>query len=99
MKVIPLDQPHVVPFLMPPRFKTDIAYFMTPAGDDGVPELGPGEYFVRLEDARRWLDELVVKVVSPVSAETKTAIELTEDQESWLKWMVEHQIQHVRLEG
>ena len=48
MKVIPLDRPHVVPYLMPPRFKTEI--------------------------------------------------ELTEDHEAWLKWMVEHEIQHVRLE-
>ncbi len=98
MKVIPLDRPHVVPYLMPPRFKTEIAYFMTPAGDPGVPTLGADEYFVRLEDARKFLDELVVQIVSPLSEERKTEIELTEDHEAWLKWMVEHEIQHVRLE-
>lgn len=98
MKVIPLDRPHVVPYLMPPRFKTEIAYFMTPAGEPGVPDLGTDEYFVRLEDARKYLDELVVAIVSPLSEERKTEIELTEDHEAWLRWMVEHEIQHVRLE-
>jgi hypothetical protein len=99
MKVIPLDRPHVVPYLMPPRFKTEIAYFMTPPGEPGVPEVGADEYFIRLEDARKFLDELVVAIVSPLSEERKTEIELTEDHEAWLKWMVEHEIQHVRLEA
>ncbi|HTN75426.1 MAG TPA: hypothetical protein VL096_09270 [Pirellulaceae bacterium] len=99
MRVIPLDRPHVLPYLMPARFKTDIAYFMTPGGDPGVPPLGPNEYYVRLDDARKWVDELVVSVVSPLAAEAKAELELTEEQEAWLAWMVEHQIQHVRLES
>ena len=99
MRVIPLDRPHVVPYLMPPRFKTEIAYFMTPSGEDGVPPLGPDEYFVRLDDARRFLDDLSVKIVSPLSQERTTEIELSEDHEAWLKWMIEHEIQHVRLES
>lgn len=99
MKVIPLDRPHVVPYLMPPRFKTEIAFFMTCAGDPGVPPLGPDEYFVRLDDARRFLDELAITIVSPLSQERKTEIELSDEHEAWLKWMVEHEIQHVRLES
>ncbi len=99
MKVIPLDRPHVLPFLMPPRFKTEIAFFMSCAGEQGVPPLGPDEYFVRLDDARRFLDDLVIVIVSPLSEERKTEIELSEDHEAWLKWMVEHEIQHVRLES
>lgn len=99
MKVIPLDRPHILPYLMPPRFKTEIAYFMTPAGDPGVPQLGPDEYFVRIEDARRYVDELVVRIVSPLSEERQTEIELTDEHEAWLKWMIEHDIQHVRLEA
>lgn len=85
------------PFSMPARFRTDIAYFMTPAGEPGVPPLGPGEYWVRLADARQWLDELVVRVVSPLDAEAQAELELTEEQEAWLEWMVSHEIEHVRL--
>lgn len=98
MRVIPLDRPHVVPYLMPPRFKTEIAYFMTPFGDEGVPKMGPNEYFIRREDARRFLDDMCISIVSPLSQERKTEIELTEDHEAWLKWMIEHDIQHVRVE-
>jgi hypothetical protein len=82
---------------MPDRFRTQIVYFMTPPGQ-GVPALPPGEYRIRLADAQNWLDEGVVSVVSPLDAENKAELELTEEQEAWLEWMVEHQIQHVRLE-
>jgi hypothetical protein len=98
MRIIPLDRPHVLPFLMPPRFKTEIVWFTSLDGKD-VPALGVDEYFVRLDDARRFLELLVVEIVSPLSEERKTEIELTEDHEAWLKWMVEHEIQHVRLES
>lgn len=89
----------VPPFSMPARFRTDIAYFMTPAGELGVPSLGPDEYWIRLLDARQWLDELVVRVVSPLDAEAQAELELTEDQEAWLEWLVRHEIEHVRLES
>lgn len=85
------------PFVMPDRFRTDIAYFMTPAGSAGVPNLGPGEYWIRREDARHWLNELVVRVVSPLDAEAQAEVELTEEQEGWLEWLVKHDIQHVKL--
>jgi hypothetical protein len=88
----------IPPFTMPARFRTDIAYFMTPGGDAGVPTLGPNEYWVRLTDSRKWLDELVVRVVSPLSAEAQAELELTEEQEAWLEWLVNNEIEHVRLE-
>jgi hypothetical protein len=98
MLVYAVDQPSLPPFEMPPRFKTEVTYFMTPSGDHGVPPLPPGEYWVRLEDARRWLEGLVVEVVSPLAAETKAELELTEEQEAWLEWMVENEIEHIRLD-
>jgi hypothetical protein len=70
---------------------------MTPAGSAGVPTLGPSEYWIRREDARQWLDELVVRVVSPLDAEAQAELELTEEQEDWLEWLVKHDIQHVKL--
>jgi len=68
MLVHAIDKPTLTPFSMPDRFRTDVAYFMTPAGEPGVPELREGEYWVGLENARRWLEELVVEVVSPLDA-------------------------------
>ena len=99
MFVHAVDRPDVPPHAMPDRFKTDVAYFMTPGDSPGVPALKQNEYWIRLEDSRRWLDELVVRVVSPLDAASQAEVELTEDQEAWLEWLVKNNIQHVRLEA
>jgi hypothetical protein len=98
MLIHSVDKPHVAAFEMPARFRTDIAYFMTPAGEHDAPKLPPGEYWIRLEDARRWIDDGAVAVISPLDSLHATEFELSEEQENWLRWMVEHEIQHVRVE-
>ena len=70
---------------MPDRFRTDVAYFMTPADGEDATELGPHEYWIRIADARRWLDALTVEVVSPLDAATRVELELTDEQEAWLE--------------
>jgi hypothetical protein len=98
MLVLAIDKPDVAPFEMPARFRTDVAYFMTPAGERGAPKLPAGEYWISLDDARRWLDDGVVEVVSPLDSVHATEFELTEEQENWLRWLVEYGVQHVRIE-
>lgn len=99
MKIVPVDRPNVPPFQASNRFRTEIVYFMTPPGDRGAPaDLGPNEYWVRLEDAQRWLEDFVVLVVSPLDAASKAEIALSEEHEAWLEWMVQHGIQRIRLE-
>jgi len=98
MRVFDAKRATLSPFEMPARFKTDIVYFITPSGEYGVPELPIGEYWVRLDDAKKWLDELVIEVISPLDAASKAEVELSEEQEAWLEWMVANQIEHVRLE-
>ena len=97
MLVRAIDKPDVPPLEMPARFRTDIAYFMTPAGVGGAPKLPAGEYWISASDAQRWLDEGVVEVISPLDSVNSTEFELTEEQENWLRWMVEHEVQHVRV--
>ena len=97
IQVHAIDQQNLPPFEMSDRFKTQVVYFMTPAGEPGVPALGPREYWIRREDAEHWLREFVVSVVSPLDAASKAEFELTEEQEAWLEWLVAHQVQHVRL--
>jgi hypothetical protein len=97
MLVRAIDKPDVPPLEMPARFRTDIAYFMTPAGVGGAPKLPAGEYWISASDAQRWLDEGVVEVISPLDSVHSTEFELTEEQENWLRWMVEHEVQHVRV--
>ena len=97
MLVHALDQPHVPPLTMPDRFRMEVVFFMTPAGERGAPLLGENEYWIDQAEARRWLDELVVYVVSPLDAENKAEIGLTEEHEAFVQWLVTHSVQHVRL--
>lgn len=97
MLVHAVDQPNVPPLTMPDRFRMEIVFFITLPGDRGVPRLGENEYWIDLDEARRWLDELVVYVVSPLDAENKAEIELTDEHEAFLQWLVNHGIQRVRL--
>jgi hypothetical protein len=100
MFVHAVDQPAAQPLEMPERFRTEIVYFMTPPGERGAPpHLGAGEYWIDPDEARRWLDELVVYVVSPLDAENQAEIELTEYHEAFLEWLLSGGVRHVRLSG
>jgi hypothetical protein len=97
MLVYAVERADVAPLEMPARFAHDIAYFMTPPGERGAPRLPPGEYWIDLDDARRWLDEGVLVLVSPLDSENQAEVEISEEQEQWLEWLVANGIQRVRL--
>ncbi|MEX0678972.1 MAG: hypothetical protein WD063_18000 [Pirellulales bacterium] len=98
MRVFAVERPELAPLEMPARFKHDIAYFMTPPGERGVPPLPAGQYWVRLEEARRWLADGVLLLVSPLDSEHQTEAEITDEQQMWLEWMVANDVERVRLE-
>lgn len=97
LKIHAVGQPTVPPLDMPDRFKLDIAYFMSIPGEGDIPKLPPGEYWVRQDEARKWLDEGVLYLVSPLDSQNKTEVEITEDQQDWLQWMVDHGVEHIRI--
>jgi hypothetical protein len=83
---------------MPDRFRHDVTYFATPAGVQDAPAaLGEREYWIRADDARRILDDGVIVIVSPLDSASRTEIEITEEQERFLEWLLQNQVQHVRL--
>lgn len=83
---------------MPLRFRHDVTYFATPPGvQDSPAHLPSGEYWIRRDDACRILDDGVITIVSPLDSASRTEIEITEEQERWLEWLVKHNIQHIRL--
>jgi hypothetical protein len=96
-KVHAVDRPELAPLSMPDRFRHEIAYFMSVPGVSGVPQLAAGEYWVRSADADRWLDEGVLRIISPLDANNCAEIELTEEHEAWLQWMIANQVQRIRL--
>jgi hypothetical protein len=98
MHIVAVDRPDLAPFAMPARFRLEIVYFMTVPGDNGAPaKLPEGEYWIDPAEAKRWLEDLVVCVVSPLDAAAKAEIPLTDDHEAWLQWLVDHDIKHIRL--
>ena len=92
-----VSRPELAPFEMPDRFRHEITYFMTISGEGDIPKLPSGEYWIRLADAKVALDDGVFRIVSPLDSATKAEIEISEEQEAWLEWMVKGQIEHVRL--
>jgi len=98
LQVVAVDQPHIAPLKMPERFRLEVVYFMTPGDAEGAPLLGPKDYWIRSQDAKVWLEDGVVRIVSPLDAESKAEIEISEDQELFLEWLVTHDIQHVRMD-
>ena len=97
-RVHAVDRPELPPFVMPDRFRHEVAYFMSIPGEQGVPQLPAGEYWVRLEEAQTWYDEGVFRLVSPLDSENRTEVELSEEQEDWLAWMIANRVQRLRVE-
>lgn len=96
--VVAVDRDDVPRCAMPDRFRHDVTYFATPAGMQDAPaSLPDGQYWIRTTDARKILDDGVLTIVSPLDSASRTEIEITEDHERWLEWLLEHAIQHVRI--
>ena len=92
-----VNRPEVPSLKVSSRFRHDITYFAAHPSDIGKPALPQGEYYMVLDDARTILDDGVFRIVSPLDSDNRTELELTEEQEDWLHWIVEHQVEHLRL--
>lgn len=92
-----VNRPDVPAFKVSPRFRHDITYFAAHPSDLGRPTLPQGEYYIQLAAARVTLDDGVFRIVSPLDSDNRTELEITEEQEDWLKWIVEYEVEHVRL--
>jgi hypothetical protein len=98
MHIYAVDQIAAPPLLVPDRFRTEIVFFTTSPGHGRAPaKLPEYEYWIDLDEARGWLEEGVVSIVSPLDAVNKAQIELTEYHEDFLTWLVTHGVSHVRI--
>lgn len=92
-----VNRPEVPPLKVSARFRHDITYFAAHPSNLGRPALPQGEYYMVLEEARVTLDDGVFRIVSPLDSDNRTELEITEEQEDWLRWVVEHQVEHLKL--
>ena len=97
VKIHAVGRASLAPFSMPEAFRTQVAYFMSVPGASGVPPLKANEYWIDPDNVRTWLEEGVFRVVSPLDSATQTEVELSEEQESWLQWMQDNGVSHIRL--
>ncbi len=91
------DHPDLPAVTMPDRFRHEIMFFATdvpPAG--GSP--ADHEWWIDLSEAEAVLADGAVRVASPLSSDSRAEIELSEEQENWLEWVVRNGVRRVRLE-
>lgn len=96
--VYAVNRDELPPYVMPDKFRHEIAYFMSIPGEQGAPVVAEGEYWVSQENTKKWLDEGTLSLVSPLDSQNRTEVELSEEQEAWLEWMLKYQIERVRLQ-
>ena len=96
--VYAVDKPELPPLEMPDRFQNDIRYFITQSDSESLYELPPNQYCVSLEEAEKWLEDGVFYLPSPLDNERQAEVEITEEQEVWLEWMIENQIHRILLQ-
>ena len=91
------ERPEVPPIEMPERFRHEVTFFASdhlPSGE----VLPGGEWWIDGAEAEMVLGDGVVRVASPLASEGRAEIELSEEQEAWLEWVVKHRVERVRLE-
>jgi len=99
MQLVAIGRTDVKPLKISPRLRSQFVYFACPPGQQGIPKLEEGEFFFALKETEKWQDDGVIFLVSPLDTDNMTEVELTEEQEDLMDWLVNHKLEHVRLEG
>jgi hypothetical protein len=97
-KIRSLDKPHIEPFVISERLKSQIHYFAGPHDHPAAPPLKSGEYWFHKPELESYLEQGSFAVVSPLDMANATEIELSEEQEALLSWLVHNDITHIHLE-
>jgi hypothetical protein len=96
IKLVSVDHPEASPLPISTRLRSQLVYFMTSTGTQGVPALGENEFWFARDEVDKWLDDGVFYLVSPLDSANMTEVEITEEQEGMLLWLSRNEIQHVR---
>lgn len=96
LRLVAVGRPELAAFPITQRLRSQLVYFMAEPSAQGVPALADDEYFIPKGDVKRWLDEGVFSLVSPLDSANETEVELSEDQEALFEWLKRHQVEHIR---
>ena len=99
VNVFSVDHPELPLCLMSDRFRHEIAYFGSRNGPEIPVELGPSEYWIDRDESQEIYDSGVIRLVSPLDSSTTAELELSEELERWLEWVLDHDVHHVRLQS
>ncbi len=89
-----LDKTALSPFEISPMLRKQLQYFT----DGEVRHAGSAhEFFFPLVRTSLLLEQGVFHVVSPLDDQNQAEIEITDEQEDLLQWLVRNQIERVRV--
>jgi hypothetical protein len=97
-RLLAVDHPEAPSLEVSARLRSQLVYFMTPQDEPHVPTLAAHEYWIDASQTAQWLEDGVIEVVSPLDEAHRTVVELSEEQETFLEWLVIYQVQHVRVQ-
>jgi hypothetical protein len=89
-----LDRDGVTPRPLSPRLRSQLNYFVAASSGPHV----DNEFRFDPDEVRRWVDDGVILLVSPLDTAHATEVELSEEQEDFLGWLLAHEVWHIRVD-
>lgn len=97
LNLIALDHPDLAPLPISERLRSQLVYFQASPNAQDHPVLGEGELWFDRDEVAKWLDDGVIYLVSPLDTENATEVEISEEQEDLLGWLVKHGVRHAKV--
>lgn len=92
--VIPLDKTEIAPYEISATLRNQLPYFT----DGRIHDAGNSDEFVfPIARTSELLEDGVFYVISPLDDQNQAEIEITEEQEDLLEWLVSNRIEQVRI--
>ena len=92
--VIPLNKIEIAPYEISATLRNQLQYFT----DGKIHDTGNSDEFVfPIARTTELLEDGVFYVVSPLDDQNQAEIEITEEQEDLLEWLVSNRIEEVRI--
>jgi hypothetical protein len=92
--VIPLDKTGIDPYEISATLRKQLPYFTEGRIQDTS---NPDRFFFPIARTSELLEDGVFYVVSPLDDQNQAEIEITDEQEDLLEWLVSNQIENVQI--